>query len=72
MNVFGKLFGWIGGKNSYKISLHNEQTGDSRTATDYLSFDMSQAGSGKYEILLLIKDMVTGDKAESRAQFELK
>lgn len=71
-NVFKKMFGWIGGGNGYKISLRHEQEAESRDIADYISFDVSQADAGKYELFLIVKDLISGERTESRVEFELK
>ncbi|NQT24580.1 hypothetical protein HQ585_04430 [candidate division KSB1 bacterium] len=70
-SVFRKLFGWIGGGGGYKISLQSEQRSEFRTVSDYLSFDLTQADPGEYELKLIVKDLVLNEKVEAIALFEL-
>ena len=70
-NVFKRIVGLFGGGKKYQISVENNQTGEFRTETDYLGFDISLLDKGKYKLSLLIKDNVSGQKISTYKNIEL-
>ncbi|MFH1943497.1 MAG: hypothetical protein ABIL68_15450, partial [bacterium] len=71
-NLFDRITGLFGGQKGYKVSVENTVKGTERTVTDYISFDMSKLKKGEYELILKIKDRVSGNDASASADFELK
>ena len=71
-NLFDRITGIFGGQKGYKVSVENTVKGTERTVADYISFDMSKLKKGEYELILRIKDRVSGDDASASADFELR
>lgn len=70
-NVFSRVIGLFGGKEGYQVSIENDQSGTTRTVTDYISFDMSHLKKGEYTLKLVVKDNVTGENTSPEAEFRL-
>ena len=70
-NVLQKIVGVFGSRKMYEVSIQNDQTGDSRTVADYISFDVSRARPGQYELRLTVRDNVTGQETSAVAGLTL-
>ena len=70
-NILRNITGIFSSGQKYQISIQSDQTGDSRTVTDYISFDVSRGEKGEYELILEVKDNVTGDVASKVAELIL-
>jgi len=68
-NVFKKILGVFGGREKYQVSIKNDYSGESQTATDYMSFDISRLEEGEYELRMQVKDKVSGNVAFTKADF---
>lgn len=60
-NIFQRIAGIFGGGEKYQVSVQSDQTGISRTVADFISFDVSRAKEGEYELTLELKDNVSGE-----------
>lgn len=70
-NVFQRIAGIFGGGEKYQVSVQSDQTGTSRTVTDFISFDVSRAKEGEYELKLELKDNVSGEVTSVSADLVL-
>ena len=70
--IVKKISGIFGSGEKYQVSVESEQVGDSRTATDYISFDMSRAKAGEYELILEVRDKVSGEEATAFSEIILE
>ena len=65
------ISGLFGSGRDYQISVESEQTGESRTVSDYIVFDMGSAKKGKYELVLQVRDRIAGEEAVVSSKLEL-
>ena len=70
--IVKRIKGLFGSGQEYQISVESSQSSTSRTVTDYISFDMSKARKGKYELTLEIRDNVSGEEASVVTDLELR
>ena len=71
-NIFQKLGGLFGGGDSYQVSIQSEHISDSRDVADFISFDLSKAKKGTYELELTVFDNVTGTQVKTSSDLYLK
>ncbi len=64
-DFFGGLFGK---SNNYNISIQNNYTGISKDVSNYLAFDISALESGNYEMIMKIKDNVSGKETSTSSE----
>jgi hypothetical protein len=70
--LLDRITGIFSSGEECRVSVQSDQTGDSRSAADYISFDMGRVSQGSYELILDVKDKVTGDTAVSKVVIQLK
>lgn len=70
--IVRKIGGLFGSGQEYRISVESSQSSTDRTVTDYISFDMSKAKRGKYELALEIRDNVSGEETSAVADLVLR
>jgi tetratricopeptide (TPR) repeat protein len=70
--IVKKIKGLFGSGQEYQISVESSQSSVDRTVTDYISFDMSKARKGKYELTLEIRDNVSGEETSVVADLVLR
>jgi hypothetical protein len=70
--IVKRITGIFGSGEKYQVSVESEQIGNSITAADYISFDMSRAKAGEYELILEVKDKVSGVEAMVKSEIILE
>jgi len=67
-----RITGVFGSGEKYQVSVESDQTGASRTMTNFISFDMSKAKKGDYVMTLEVKDHVSGEQTSTVSELTLK
>jgi hypothetical protein len=67
-----KMAGLIGGAGKYRVSIQNDRSGRTRTAADYVGFDVRQASPGVYQLKLTVKDMNADRETSSSTMLTLE
>jgi len=66
------LFGVLGGGKPYTVSVTNDYSGDSAEDSNFISFDMQDAGKGTYVLALVVKDEINEAEITESVEFVIK
>ena len=70
--IVKRITGIFGSGEKNQVSVESDQFGNSSTAADYISFDMSRAKAGEYELVLKVRDKVSGEEAMAMSEIVLE
>jgi hypothetical protein len=70
-NIFQKFIGLFKKSGKQKITIRNEMKGNKKNVDEYMAFDFTDKGPGKYQINIKIKDKLLGQTCHSIAEFEI-
>lgn len=70
-NVFDRITGIFSDGQPYRVTVESELSGTTGIVTDFISFDMSRARTGQYDLTLEIRDLISNEKTITSRRIEL-
>ncbi len=71
-SIWDFFAGLFGKSSNYNISTQNNYSGTSKDVSNYLAFDINELESGNYEMVLKIKDNLSGKETSTSSELIVK